>query len=143
MSKNRDRRPTGKSPEVLPGGEARDDGVGEGDNTDQIMDKVFEEDVRKNFMPQVADVLLGVNDGKRTASGQELKSSEKNRLQRAEMHLSFLIQEITALANEGALVGVFRRACAEAGVVFNDSNAALWQPLKSVKVVLEKIKDKA
>lgn len=139
MAKNRDRTPAAKD---LPGGKAGQvvasgkdvEEVEDDDGAGGIVEKVFEEDIRKSFTPEMADALLGAR-----GAIEELKSSERNRLQRAEMHLSFLIQEITALANEGALVGQFRKACAECRVVFNDSNAALWQPLKSVDTVLKKL----
>lgn len=156
MSKNRDRRPSGKpqSPsveserEAFPGGEVGDSGVDDRD-TEGIIEKVFEEDMRKNLGSEVADVLLGEkgrNRGRGHGEGEEdrhiieLKSGEKNRLHRAEMHLNFLILELTAIANEGALIGPFRKACAECRVVFNDSNAALWEPLKSVGAVLSTVK---
>lgn len=150
MSKNRDRRGSGPAPkipggsppeaesEALPGGE--DEGVGDAE-TENVLEKVFEDDLRKNLGDEVADTLLGVDK----ASGAEknvvaLKTGEKNRLSRAQMHLDWLIQEVTAMANEGALVGVFRKACAECRVVFNDSSAALWGPLKSVSAVLETVR---
>lgn len=150
MSKNRDRRgngPTAKpqdlppeaESEALPGGE--DDGVGEA-TSEKMMEKVFEDELRKNLGDEVANRLLGVDKAKDDGemSVVALKTGEKNRLSRAQMHLDWLIQEITALANEGALVGVFRKACAECRVVFNDSSAALWGPLKSVSAVLETVR---
>lgn len=145
MSKNRDRRgsgPTAKpqdlppeaGSEAIPGGE--DDGVGEVES-EKTIEKVFEDDLRKNLGDEVADTLLGVDEDRSVVA---LKTGEKNRLSRAQMHLDWLIQEITAMANEGALVGVFRKACAECRVVFNDSSAALWGPLKSVSAVLETVR---
>ena len=134
MSKNRDRRgngPTPKTPGGFPGGE--DDGVGEVES-EKVIEKVFEDDLRKSLGDEVADTLLGGD------SVVALKTGEKNRLSRAQMHLDWLIQEVTAMANEGALVGVFRKACAECRVVFNDSSAALWGPLKSVSAVLETVR---
>lgn len=147
MSKNRDRRVSSKVHGLRDEGPV-EDGRTELQEEERIIDQVFEEDMRRELTPKMADTLLGERleeQGGRDDDGDDshiirLKSGEKNRLHRAEMHLNFLIMEMTAIANEGALIGVFRRACAECQVVFNDSNAALWGPLKSISDVLDTVK---
>ena len=120
----------------LPGGE---EGAG-------VVDKVFEEDIRKNFTPEMAEALLGEGGQEELVAGStkvvsvDLKTSERNRLERAYMHWKYLVDEISALANTGTLVGPMRQAAAKVGAVINDSNAALWKPLQTVGAVLEMVR---
>lgn len=145
MSKSRGRAPIGPQNKVVEAIEKVVDR--DGDEREDVEEestgaKVFREDIEKTFVPEVADVILGKQGDEEEEDIPELKRSEQNRLLRALMHLDCLTQEITSLANEGALVGLFRRTCAEQQIVFNDTSATLWSPLKGVRLVLETLRNR-